>query len=87
MRRAVVAGLAFTAMWGACSASAWERRGPFTQYGCYRNHFHRHTHAGYHCERGPLAGQEFDNMTDLVKALKAQGIDPSKRAPAKQPDQ
>lgn len=87
MRHAVVAGLTLAAMWSSGSAAAWERKGPFTQYGCYRNHFHHHKHAGYHCERGPLAGQEFDNKTDLVKALKAQGIDPSKKAPAKLPAQ
>jgi hypothetical protein len=63
--------------WVIVGAPADAREDPMKQYGCRRHHFHHHKHAGYHCDTGPLAGQDFDSKADLVKALKAQGIDPS----------
>ena len=79
--RVAVMGLIF---WGA-AAPAEARDDSMKPYGCRRHHFHHHNHAGYHCDTGPLAGQDFDSKADLVKALKAQGIDvpkTSKKQPA-----
>lgn len=67
----------------ALAAPADAREEPMARYGCHRHHFHHHKHAGYHCSTGPLAGQDFDSKGDLVKALKAQGIDPAKDAAPK----
>lgn len=69
----------------AAGAPADAREDPMKQYGCRRHHFHHHKHAGYHCDTGPLAGQDFDSKADLVKALKAQGIDPSAADKSKKP--
>ena len=80
--RIVLMGAVF---WAVADAPADAREDPMKQYGCRRHHFHHHKHAGYHCDTGPLAGQDFDSKADLVKALKAQGIEPSAKGDASKP--
>lgn len=83
--RVVFLWVGTVALWTIGGAPADAREDPMARYGCHRHHFHHHTHAGYHCSTGPLAGQDFDSKSDLVKALKAQGIDPNAKKPAPKP--
>ena len=73
--RIALMGLAVAVLSAVGGAPADARDDSMKPYGCRRHHFHHHNHAGYHCDTGPLAGQDFDSKADLVKALKAQGID------------
>ena len=78
-------GAGIAVFWAAAGTLADAREDPMARHGCHRHHFHHHKHAGYHCDTGPLAGQDFDSKADLVKALKAQGIDPSATSKSKKP--
>lgn len=75
--RITLTGLTVAVLSTGGGAPADARDDSMKKYGCRRHHFHHHNHAGYHCDTGPLAGRDFDSKADLVKALKAQGIDAS----------
>lgn len=78
--RITLIGLAVAVLSTAGGAPADARDDSMKPYDCRRHHFHHHNHAGYHCDTGPLAGQDFDSKADLVKALTAQGIDVPKKS-------
>lgn len=55
-----------TALLGlAATSSAWAHGGGLDRYGCH----HDRKHGGYHCHRGPLAGQSFSSQEDMLKRL------------------
>ena len=46
--------------------------GGLDAYGCH----HDRKHGGYHCHRGPLAGQEFASKDEMLATLEAQNQQP-----------
>jgi len=48
-------------------ATALPHGGGLDAYGCHNNR----KQGGYHCHRGPLAGQHFASQADMLKSLKA----------------
>jgi len=46
---------------------AWAHSGGLDGYGCHNN---RKT-GGYHCHRGPMAGQHFGSKAEMLDQLKA----------------
>lgn len=47
--------------------SAWAHGGGLDSYGCH----HNRKAGGYHCHRGPLAGQYFDSKAEMLRQLNA----------------
>jgi len=47
-------------------AAAHAHGGGLDGYGCH----HNRKQGGYHCHRGPLAGQTFANQQEMLEALK-----------------
>lgn len=58
----IVAALCF-----AGAGAAWAHGGGLDGYGCH----HNRKVGGYHCHRGPLAGQHFESKNEMLKRLEA----------------
>jgi hypothetical protein len=50
---------------------AYPHGGGLDGYGCHNNR----KAGGYHCHRGPLAGQSFSSKEEMVKKLSAENTD------------
>ena len=50
------------------AAEALAHGGGLDAYGCH----HDRTRGGYHCHRGPLAGQSFGDRAEMLRMLKGQ---------------
>ncbi|TAM48242.1 MAG: YHYH domain-containing protein [Gammaproteobacteria bacterium] len=49
------------------TSGAWAHGGGLDSYGCH----HNRKAGGYHCHRGPLAGQHFDSKAEMLRQLNA----------------
>ena len=47
--------------------------GGLDAYGCH----HDRKHGGYHCHRGPLAGQTFESQPEMLAAVAAHSLKPN----------
>lgn len=61
------------------AANAWAHGGGLDGYGCHHN---RKT-GGYHCHRGPLAGQHFGSKEEMLRQIKPGDGNKRKSAPAR----
>lgn len=50
------------------ASTAFAHGGGLDSYGCH----HNRKAGGYHCHRGPMAGQSFSSQTEMLQALKEQ---------------
>ncbi|MDR2820420.1 MAG: thermonuclease family protein [Desulfovibrio sp.] len=57
--------------------------GGLDSYGCHNDR----KRGGYHCHRGPLAGQSFDSQADMLAALNAQNARQEQSSPPRQQTQ
>lgn len=64
----------------ANTPAAWAHGGGLDSYGCH----HNRKAGGYHCHRGPLAGEHFDSKAEMLGQLKASDGSKQKKAPAKE---
>ncbi|MDR1489480.1 MAG: YHYH domain-containing protein [Desulfovibrio sp.] len=55
--------------------SAFAHCGGPDAYGCHNDR----KNGGYHCHKGPLAGEEFASQSEMLKALKASGTPTASR--------
>jgi len=53
----------------AAAFPAWGHGGGLDGYGCH----HNRKAGGYHCHRGPLAGQSFATKEEMLQKLKTSG--------------
>lgn len=65
--------LAFTA------ATAFAHGGGLDSYGCHNDR----KNGGYHCHRGPLAGQAFSSKQEMLAALQKDGPPSESTKPGK----
>jgi len=72
--------LVVTLFYFVATTVAWAHGGGLDSYGCH----HNRKAGGYHCHRGPLAGQQFASKEEMLKQLKAQEATKDKKAPAPQ---
>ncbi|MBI4133577.1 YHYH domain-containing protein [Candidatus Uhrbacteria bacterium] len=54
---------------------AFSHGGGLDSYGCH----HNRKAGGYHCHRGPFAGEQFSSQADMLKKLGQQEKSPSDR--------
>jgi hypothetical protein len=60
---------------------AYPHGGGLDAYGCH----HNRKAGGYHCHRGPLAGQSFASQDEMLKKISAEKASATKKnVPAKQ---
>jgi hypothetical protein len=58
---------------------AYPHGGGLDAYGCH----HNRKAGGYHCHRGPLAGQSFASQDEMLKKLSAEGTESDKKTKPK----
>jgi hypothetical protein len=58
---------------------AYPHGGGLDAYGCH----HSRKAGGYHCHRGPLAGQSFASQDEMLKKLSAEGTESDKKTKPK----
>jgi hypothetical protein len=70
--------LSYSALWLGvflCVAlPGYPHGGGLDAYGCH----HKRKVGGYHCHRGPLAGQSFASQDDMLKRIAAEKTIPTK---------
>jgi hypothetical protein len=69
-------------LWLAASPLLQAHPGGLDSMGCH----HDRQKGGYHCHRGPLAGQSFSSKEEAQKALRAQKTDKPKSPAGVKPD-
>lgn len=60
------------------TGDAWAHGGGLDGHGCH----HNRKAGGYHCHRGPMAGQHFGSKAEMLDQLKAGGESRKKSAPS-----
>lgn len=75
MYRIVTACLLAGLISSLLTAFAWAHGGGLDAYGCH----HNRRLGGYHCHRGPFAGQSFESKAAMLKRLEEQETPGSRR--------